>query len=112
MGQRSLLVVYYGDPVVPVVLVVVDIGPQALVEVLVNDLCLAIGLWVVRGGQLELRADPSAELTPEVRHELWPPIGYDRLRHSHMAYHVLEEERCELPGRDCVSYRYCDWALA
>jgi hypothetical protein len=47
VDQSCLLVVDYRYPFVPIILVVIYIGIQPLVEVLVNDLCLAIGLEIV-----------------------------------------------------------------
>jgi hypothetical protein len=47
VDQSCLLVVNYCYPFVLIVLVVIHIGIQPLVEVLVNNLCLAIGLGMV-----------------------------------------------------------------
>jgi hypothetical protein len=47
IDQSCLLVVNYYYPFVPIVLVVIYIGIQPLVEILVNNLYLAIGLGMV-----------------------------------------------------------------
>jgi hypothetical protein len=48
MLEGSLLVIYNYYPVILVILIIVDIRAQSLIKILVYNLCLAIGLRVVR----------------------------------------------------------------
>jgi hypothetical protein len=70
MPECRLLVVYYSNSFVSIVLVVVHIQPKTLVEVLIHDLGLLVSLRVVCSRQLKLRTNPLAELVSEIRHEL------------------------------------------
>ncbi len=66
MPEGRLLVVDNSNLFVLVVLVIVNIRPQALVEVLVNDLSLAVCLRVISCRELKLSTYTLAELVPKV----------------------------------------------
>ncbi len=66
MPEGRLLVVDNSNLFVLVVLVIVNIRPQALVEVLVNDLSLAVCLRVISCRELELSTYTLTELVPKV----------------------------------------------
>lgn len=46
MGERSVCKVHYRERFRPVVLIVVNEGAESLVDILVHNFSLAIGLWV------------------------------------------------------------------
>ena len=52
MPEGRLLIVYYKDPFVLVVLIVVGIQAYPLVEILVDDLSLPVGLRVISSRKL------------------------------------------------------------
>lgn len=58
--------IYHCQEARPVVLVVVDKGPQSLVEILVHNLRLTVCLRVVGCGELDLYSYDRTELTPEL----------------------------------------------
>ncbi len=66
MLEGRLLVVDNSNLFVLVVLVVVNIRPQALVEVLVNNLSLAVCLRVISYQELKLSTYTLTELVPKV----------------------------------------------
>ncbi len=66
MPEGRLLVVDNSNLFVLVVLVIVNIRPQALVEVLVNDLSLAVCLRVISCRELKLSTYTLTELVPKV----------------------------------------------
>ena len=66
MPEGRLLVVDNSNLFVLVVLVVVNIRPQALVEVLVNDLSLAVCLRVISYRELKLSTYTLTELVLKV----------------------------------------------
>ncbi len=66
MPEGRLLVVDNNNLFVLVVLVIVNIRPQALVEVLVNDLSLAVYLRVISCRELKLSTYTLIELVPKV----------------------------------------------
>ena len=66
MPEGRLLVVDNSNLFVLVVLVVVNIRPQALVEVLVNDLSLAVYLRVISCRELKLSTYTLTELVLKV----------------------------------------------
>ncbi len=51
-----------------------------MVKPLINYFSVAIRLWVVGGGELELNANKLTELIPEGRGELQASVRDDRLR--------------------------------
>ncbi|KNZ81600.1 hypothetical protein J132_11232, partial [Termitomyces sp. J132] len=59
---------------VPVILVLVAEEAEILFQLLVYTLCLAVRLWVVGSGGVELYSEQSVELLGELCHELWSPI--------------------------------------
>ncbi|KNZ76401.1 hypothetical protein J132_10511, partial [Termitomyces sp. J132] len=59
---------------VPVILVLVAEEAEILFQLLVYILCLAIGLWMVGSGGVELYSKQSVELAGELHHELQSPI--------------------------------------
>ena len=64
----------HGDPVHPVVLVVVDVEPQALFQLLVHPLRLAISLWVVGCGGVVFNAQEFVKADHKLGLELWPSV--------------------------------------
>ncbi len=66
MLEGRLLVVDNSNLFVLVVLVVVNIRPQALVEVLVNNLSLAVYLRVISCRELKLSTYMLTKLVPKV----------------------------------------------
>ncbi len=66
MPEGRLLVVDNSNLFVLVVLVIVNIRPQALVEVLVNNLSLAVYLRVISCRELKLSTYTLTELVPKV----------------------------------------------
>lgn len=44
---------------------------------MVEALGLAVGLWVVAGGQASRASNESAELLPEPQHKLRPPVSHN-----------------------------------
>ncbi|KNZ81144.1 hypothetical protein J132_03136 [Termitomyces sp. J132] len=59
---------------VPVILVLIAEEAKVLLQLLVYTFHLAIGLWVVGSGGVELYSEQSVELSSELHHELWSPI--------------------------------------
>jgi hypothetical protein len=68
--ECRLLIVYYSNLFVLIVLVVVHIQLKVLVEVLIYNLSLPISLQVVCSRQLKLYTNLLVELVLEIRHEL------------------------------------------
>ncbi len=66
MLEGRLLVVDNSNLFVLVVLVVVNIRPKALVEVLVNNLSLAVYLRVISCRKLKLSTYTLTELVPKI----------------------------------------------
>jgi hypothetical protein len=68
--ECRLLIVYYSNLFVSIVLVVVYIQLKALVKVLIHDLSLPVSLQVVCSWQLKLCINLLAELISEIRYKL------------------------------------------
>ena len=64
----------HGDSVHPVILVVVDVEPQILLQLLVHPLRLAIRLWVVGCGGVVLDPQEPVEADWKLGQELWAPV--------------------------------------
>ena len=58
---------HYGQPIHPIILVVVDIDPEVLLNLLIDPLCLPIGLRIVCHAGVPLYANESIQ----VFHEEW-----------------------------------------
>ncbi|KAG5333759.1 hypothetical protein C0989_004951 [Termitomyces sp. Mn162] len=63
-----------GEEFVPVILALVAEEVEILFQLLVYMLCLAIGLWMVGSGGVELYSKQLVELLGELHHELQSPI--------------------------------------
>ncbi|KNZ81309.1 hypothetical protein J132_02081 [Termitomyces sp. J132] len=59
---------------IPVILALIAEEVEILFQLLVYTLHLAIGLWIVGSGGVELYSEQSVELVSELHHELWSPI--------------------------------------
>ena len=95
MAEWTLLLcakLRHGDPVHPVVLVVVDAESQILFQLLVHPLCLPIHLWVVGCGGVVLDAQEPVEADRELRLELWAPVMDDLLGDSMQPKDVVPQQ--------------------
>ena len=82
----------HGDPVRPVVLVVVDVEPQILLQLLVHPLCLAICLWVVGCGGVVLDAQEFVKADRKLGLELWAPVMDYLLGDSMQSKNIIPEQ--------------------
>ncbi|KNZ78834.1 hypothetical protein J132_09761, partial [Termitomyces sp. J132] len=74
MNMVVVLEFSIGEEFVPVILVLVAEEVEILFQLLVYMLCLAIGLWIVGSGGVELHSEQSVELVGELHYELQSPI--------------------------------------
>ena len=70
----------YGQPFVPIVLVLSYKESQELLDFLIDPLCLTIGLQVVSCGCRDPDFQQLAEAAPEIQHKLGRSVANDLLR--------------------------------
>ena len=85
-GRRLFRVVvcefHQGQPSIPVVLAVSNIGTQDLIQGSVDSFRLAVGLWVVGSGRRQLHSQDLKQRLPEVAGETRIAVRDNRARQS------------------------------
>src|SRR6266850_4139912 len=73
-GPSIYGVLYYWQPVRPVVLLIVAVDPECGFDVLIGFLRLSIRLWVIGSAEVLRDLQLLAQLLEECRGETWVPI--------------------------------------
>ncbi|KNZ73237.1 hypothetical protein J132_00424, partial [Termitomyces sp. J132] len=63
-----------GEEFIPVILVLIAEEAEILLQFLIYVFGLAVKLWIVGSGGVELHTKQSVELPGEVHHKLWSPV--------------------------------------
>ena len=81
-----------GKEIVPVVLSLVYKDSEVLVKLLVNPLCLSVGLRMPGCGSCDLDSEEAVEFLGELRDKLWTTIGDNGVGKAMEFPDMVEEE--------------------
>jgi hypothetical protein len=90
--QAGLGKVHEGQQFVPVVLIVRYPGSETLLDILVDDFGLAIGLRMMGCGEFEFRTEDTTELLPKGRDVLRASVRDDGVGRSPNGVDMTEEK--------------------
>ncbi|KAG5349075.1 hypothetical protein C0989_006170 [Termitomyces sp. Mn162] len=88
-----------GEELVPVILALVAEEAEILFQLLVYTLYLAIRLWMVGSGGVELYSKQPVELAGELCHKLWPLIQNIGVREAVKLPDISPVQVCSTHGR-------------